>query len=163
MHAVLVSGFPSTLDTVRCYTVCKHFQRIAQTAVMQTELIDKGSLAALLEELCFGGWFSLHCNFTDGDPIGLFHDALIGRPLTCYAGGDKRWNRPTFIDITEADAEAFRRLNPWDMLKVGPNGVRPRPQEPTQEWWAKLNAIFRAASSLKGRRWEWSELTSANG
>lgn len=162
-QVALSSGFLSGLDLLRSFCVCRQIRRVAQSALLQNELIEVGGLDRLLSELCYDGWFSLRCQFTDGEPLEEFHQALIGQPLTCHAGGHKRLQRANFVDITSPSPDAFCRLNPWDMLKVGPNGLRQRPPEPSQEWWAKLNALFRDASSLKGRQWQWSELSSVHG
>merc|ERR1712232_1543006 len=136
-HSTLFSGFSGCLDTIRSRTLSRQWRDEAQTALLQVHLAD---LPHLLRELHFQGWFDLRSEFTIGDPIANFQRDLIGNPLTCYAGGAMRLKRPVVTDVGVANVDAFRRLNPWEMLKVGPNGLKPRPDKPSTEWWAKLNA-----------------------
>jgi len=159
LRVALFSGCFSILSLLQGRTVCKQWRREAQDALQ----FERLNLPRLLEELCFNGWFSLRCAFTDGDPIADFHSALFDQPLTCYAGGDMRLQRAQFVDISRPDSDAFLRLNPWEMLKVGPFGLKPTPDEPRPEWWAKLNALVSSASVLRGRQWHWSERSSMGG
>merc|ERR1712093_738280 len=73
-----------------------------------------------------------------------------------------RLHRANFCDILSADIDAFCLLNPWEMLRVGPHGVKARPAEPLLEWWAKLNALV-TSSELQGRKWQWTERSSQHG
>jgi len=140
-------------------SVCRQWRREAQGALLQ---LTQADVPGVIEALQFKGWFTLNCERTTGDPIEEFHTALIGSPLTCYAGGDMRLQRANFLEISEANLSAFCRLNPWEMLRVGPYGVRERYTEPKAEWWATLFALV-TSSELRGRQWQWSERTSQYG
>lgn len=150
------SDYSSSLDIWRSRRVCRRWRDECSTALLQWVLLD---LPQLVLELNFDGWFRLSSSFTVSDPIAEFQAMLVGNPLTCYAGGAQRLKRPVILDIDTANLEAFRRLNPWEMMKVGRYGMRERPEVPSLEWWAKLHALV-ATSDLRGRQWEWSERSS---
>lgn len=152
-HSIFFSGYTGACDMLRCRTVSKQWRCEAQKAMVQVQLAH---LPSVLAELRFHGWFDLTAEFSVGDPIADFQKDLVGSPLTCYAGGTMRLKRPVITDISVADVSAFCRLNPWEMLKVGPYGLKDRPTEPTSDWWAKLYALV-TTSELCGRQWEWSE------
>lgn len=156
-HSMFLSEVIGTCEILRVRSVSRQWRTDAQAAVVQLQLLD---LPKLLFELNFHGWFDLTAELTLGDPIAEFHKALMGSPLTCYAGGAMRLKRPVITDITGAGTVAFFRLNPWEMLKVGPCGLREKPSEPSLEWWAKLNALV-TTSELYGRQWDWSERSMA--
>lgn len=163
LRVTLGNGALGPLHLLQGRCTSRHWRREVRLALQQVALAD---LDSLLKELKFDGWFSLSCAVRPDsapDPIDEFHDALVGSPLTCQAGGDMRIHRAAFQDVARPDAQAFFRLNPWEMLKVGPYGARPRPEEPAQEWWAKLYVLVAGASALRGRQWSWSERTSQGG
>jgi len=147
------SDYWSSLDIWRARSVCRRWRADCPGALLQWVLLD---LPQLVRELNFDGWFRLSSSFTVSDPIAEFQAMLVGSPLTCYAGGAQRLKRPAILDIDVASLEAFRRLNPWEMLRVGRYGVKERPEGPSLDWWAKLHALV-VTSELRGRQWEWSE------
>lgn len=151
------SDFTSAVDILRGRSVCTRWRYEAQAALLQGVL---GDLHQLQRELRFDGWFQLSTEFTVGDPVAAFQAELVGKPLSCYAGGAMRLKRPVVQDINVADVAAFHRLNPWEMLKVGRYGLRARPEEPSLEWWATLRALV-LCSELRGRQWDWSERSMA--
>lgn len=155
----LGSDFLLDSELLLNYPVCRQWQGDASTALHSRTLRQ---LAKRLKELHFNDWFHLTCSETGAsDPVAAFHEALVGAPLTCFAGGAMRLKRPWMAEVERPDMAAFRRLNPWNMLRVGPYGWRPKPSEPTLEWWAKLCALVTTADALHGREWNWSERSSA--